>query len=185
MYTLTSKHFLDNSSFCRKSCIISIIPLSFQLFVLCFIPFQDIQIFIQILKYSYILKKLLAWTIIQIELNLFILLERIDILMIVSFPIHGRGIQGGDPKSLKFIYKKLCIQSYMFKFQSSSKYSLFKSIHLSRHFFHCAKQFLNSLILMPSSTSAVFYFTSSTLAKHFPLRTFFNNKKKVARGQFG
>ena len=36
-----------------------------------------------------------------------------------------------------FIYKKLCICSHMFKLQSPSKYSLFDTIHLSRHFFHC------------------------------------------------
>ena len=40
-------------------------------------------------------------------------------------------------------------------------------------FSHCSIQFLNSLILMLFSSSAVFCFTSSTSAKHFPLRTFF------------
>ena len=36
--------------------------------------------------------------------------------------------------SLEFIYKKLCIYSYMFKLQSPSKYSPFEEIHLSRLF---------------------------------------------------
>ena len=39
---------------------------------------------------------------------------------------------------------------------SPSKYSQFDAIHLLRHFFHCWKQFLNLLILMPFSASAIF-----------------------------
>ena len=53
-------------------------------------------------------------------------------------------------------------------------------------FFYGSKQFLNSLILMPSSASAILCFTSSTSAKHFPLRTFFiqgNNNKKVIQSK--
>ena len=48
-----------------------------------------------------------------------------------------------------------------------------------------SKQFLNSLILMPFSASVIFCFTSSTSAKHFPLRTFFiwGNKKKCPLGR--
>ena len=75
--------------------------------------------------------------------------------------------------------------SYMFKLQSPSQYSPFDAIHLSRHFFHCSKQFLNMLTLIPFSASANFYFTSSISAKHFLLRTFFiwGNKKEVAWGE--
>ena len=40
---------------------------------------------------------------------------------------------GGTPKT-EFIYKKLCIYSYMFKLQLPSKYSTFDAIHLSRIF---------------------------------------------------
>ena len=67
----------------------------------------------------------------------------------------------------------------MFKLQSPSKYSPSDGTHLCRHFFHCSKQFLNSLIFMSFSTS-YFCFTSSTWEKHFPLRTFFirTNKKR-------
>ena len=85
---------------------------------------------------------------------------------------HERYTQGGPPQN-KFIYKKLCIYSYTFKFQSPSKYPPFDAIHLWRHFLHCTKQFLNSSILMPFSVTAVFGVTSFTLAKCFPLRTFF------------
>ena len=47
-------------------------------------------------------------------------------------------------------------------------------------FFRCSKQFFNLLILMSFSASAVFYFTYSTLAKCYPLRTFFiEGGKKV------
>ena len=74
----------------------------------------------------------------------------------------------------------------MFKLQSPSKYSPLDAIHLIEIFFHCSQQFLNSSILMSFSASAIFCFTSSTSAKHFPLRTFFipgnKQKNKVTRG---
>ena len=57
------------------------------------------------------------------------------------------------------LLKKLCIYAYMFKFQSPSKYSPFDAIHLLRCFSHCSKQFLNSLILVPFSVSAFFFFS--------------------------
>ena len=90
----------------------------------------------------------------------------------------------GTQKTPVFI--KNCIFSYAFKLQSPSKHS-FDAIYLLRHFFHCSKQFLNLLILMPFSTSAVFYFTSSTPTKCFPLRTFFiqGNKKKCHSCEIG
>ena len=62
----------------------------------------------------------------------------------------------------------------MFTLQSLSKYSPFDAIHLSGHFLHCSEQLLNSSILMPFSASAVFCINSSTLAKHFLLRTLFH-----------
>ena len=54
-------------------------------------------------------------------------------------------------------------------------------------FSHCTKQFLNLLILMPFSASAIFCFTSSTRTKHFPLRTFFiqGEKEKVTWSEIG
>ena len=64
-------------------------------------------------------------------------------------------LQGETPQKAELIYKKLYTYSYMFKFQSPSKYSLFDAIHLLRQCFHCSKQFLN-LFLMPSSASAIF-----------------------------
>ena len=76
------------------------------------------------------------------------------------------------------IYKILCIYSYMLTLQSPSKYSPFHAIHLLRYFSHCSKQFLNSLILMPFSASAVFCFTLPLSAKHFLLRTFLSKKTK-------
>ena len=95
---------------------------------------------------------------------------------------HRKYIRGDPPKP-EFIYKKLCIYSYMFKLQSPSKYSPFDAIHLLRHFPHCSKQFLNSSILMPFSASAIFCFTSSTSAKRFPLRTFFIQGDKSCWGR--
>ena len=67
----------------------------------------------------------------------------------------------------------------MFKLQWLSKYSPFDAVHVSRCFFHCSKQFLNSSILMPFSASAVFCFISSTLAKHFSLRASFHLGKQA------
>ena len=92
---------------------------------------------------------------------------------------------GWTPPNPEFINKKLCIYSYTFKLQSSSKYSPSDAIHLSRLLSHCSKQFLNSSILMPFSASAVFCFTSSTSAKHFPLRTLFSpgETTKILWGQ--
>ena len=79
---------------------------------------------------------------------------------------------GGHPPNPEFIYKSLCIYSYTFKLQSLSKHSPFDTIHLSRHFFYCSKQFLSLLILMPFSASLIFCFISSTLAKRFSLGLF-------------
>ena len=66
----------------------------------------------------------------------------------------------------------------MFKLQLPSQFSPFDAIHLSRHFLHCSKQFLNLSILMPFATSAIFCFTSFTSAQCFPLRTFFTRENK-------
>ena len=91
--------------------------------------------------------------------------------------VHACLNMRGDPK-MQFIYKKLCIYSYTFKLQSPSKYSSFDAIHPWSSFLHCSKQFLNMLILMLFSDSAVFCFTSSTSAKCFHLRTFFIRETK-------
>ena len=88
--------------------------------------------------------------------------------------------KGGIPQ-MEFIYKKLHIYPYMFKLQSPSKYSPFDTIYLSSCFFHCWKQFLNSLILMPFNASAIFCFTPSTLAKHFPLRIFSSGETNIQK----
>ena len=74
----------------------------------------------------------------------------------------------------------------MFKLQAPSKCSPCDAIHLSRCFFHGSKQVLNSSIWMPFWASAIFCFTSSTLAKCFLLRTFSSQEtKKVTRGETG
>ena len=67
----------------------------------------------------------------------------------------------------------------MFKHQSPSKYSPLDAIHLSRCFFHCSKQFLNSSVLMPFSAPDIFCFTSSSSAKRFTLRIFFIQRNKT------
>ena len=97
-------------------------------------------------------------------------------------------IYEGRPQNPEFIYKTLCIYSYMFKLQSSPKSPPFDAIQ--RTFFHCSKQFLNSSILMPFGASVVFHFPSSTMAKCFPLRNFFSSKilgkqTKVSRPRSG
>ena len=92
----------------------------------------------------------------------------------------------GNPPKWNIFMKKLYIYLYMFKLQSPSKYSPSDAIHLSRYFFHCSKQFLNSSSLTLFNASAIVCFVSSTLAKNFPLRTFFSSgetKKKSHLGQ--
>ena len=59
-----------------------------------------------------------------------------------------KSIQVGT-QNPEFIYKKLCIYSYIFEFQWPSKCSLFDAIHLWRHFFYCSEQLWNSSILVP------------------------------------
>ena len=94
-------------------------------------------------------------------------------------------MEGGPKKPPQFNYKN-CVVILTFKLQSPSKYSPFDAIHLFRRFFHCSEKFLNLLILMPCSAFAIFCFTSSTLAKRFPLRTFVtqgNKIKSLGRGR--
>ena len=66
----------------------------------------------------------------------------------------------------------------MFKLQSPSKYSPLVAVHLSRCFFHCSKQFLNLLIVMPFSASAVFLFYLFHISKTFPFEDFFHPRKQ-------
>ena len=89
-------------------------------------------------------------------------------------------IYEGGPK-IEFIYKKtLCIYSYMFKAHSPSKYPLFDVIYLLR-VFSLLKMLFELIDFDVFNSFAIFCFTSSTLTKHFPLRTFFiwENKKIV------
>ena len=91
------------------------------------------------------------------------------------------GIWGGSPKYLEFIYKKLCIYSYMFNLQSSSKHSPFDAIHLWRPFFHCSTWVLNLSILMPFSVSAfvcLFFISPLPYHKMFPFENFFHPAKQ-------
>ena len=92
---------------------------------------------------------------------------------------------GGDQKNLGLIYKKLCIQSYMFKLQSPLRYSLFDTTYLSGYFFHCSKRFLNMSILMPFSASAIFVLDLCTSAKPYPLKNFSYGETKVAWSETG
>ena len=94
----------------------------------------------------------------------------------------------GDPPKMKFIYKKLCIYSHVFKLQSPSKYSPFDATQLQKCFLHCSKQFLNLLILMPFSASAIFLFHFFHMSKAFPFEDFFSSgeaKKKLLRARLG
>ena len=94
-------------------------------------------------------------------------------------------VQGRTPK-VEFIYKKLCILTYLNFSHLQNTLYLVQSTYRDV-FFHCSKQFLNSLILMLFNASAIFCFTSSTMTKHFPLRTLFiqRNKKKSLKMRSG
>ena len=98
---------------------------------------------------------------------------RVSLLLTSTFnvrflPLINRNTRG-DPKTPEFIDKKLCIYSYTFQLQSPSNYSPFDAVHHLRCFFHCSKQFLNLLTLMPFSAFAVSCFTSSTCAHKSPI----------------
>ena len=97
--------------------------------------------------------------------------------------ILGRLLLRVDPPKQESICRKLSIYSYMFKLQSPTKSSSFDVIHVSRHFFHFSKVF--ELVNFDAffGASVMCCFISSTLAKCFPLRTFFieGNKKSCSR----
>ena len=80
--------------------------------------------------------------------------------------------EGPAPKRNLFI--KLCTYLLIPTYLNLSH--LQNTLHLMQHnhqnFSHCLKQFLNLLILMAFSASAIFCFNYSTSAKHFPLRIF-------------
>ena len=108
--------------------------------------------------------------------------------MVILINLIVQAYERGTPKTQN-LYKKLCIYSYMFKLQSPSKYSSFDAIQLSRHFFHCSKQFLNSLILMSFHASAIFFclFVSPLLhwQNVFLWGLFHWGNRKVALGNIG
>ena len=90
----------------------------------------------------------------------------------------------GPPQNMGFIYKKLCIYPYMIKLQLPSKYgisTLLRQYTNQDIFFHCSKKFLNLLILMPFSASALFLFHLFHISKMFPFEDFFSPRetKKV------
>ena len=78
---------------------------------------------------------------------------------------------------MEFIYKNFVFILTCLNFNHLQS-TLFNAIHLSRYFFQCSKQCLNSSILMPFSASVVFCFTSSTSATHFPSRIFSSRETK-------
>ena len=103
--------------------------------------------------------------------------------MVILINLIVQAYERGTPKTQN-LYKKLCIYSYMFKLQSPSKYSSFDAIQLSRHFFHCSKQFLNSLILMSFHASAIFFvylFHLFYIGKMFFFEDFFIGETEKSR----
>ena len=91
-------------------------------------------------------------------------------------------IWGGTPKKPRK-NKNLCIYSFIFKLQSSSKNSLFDAIYLLRCFFHCSKQFLDLSILMPLCFCCLFVSPLPHQQNGSPLRTFSWGNKNSSLGQ--
>ena len=90
----------------------------------------------------------------------------------------------GDPQKWN-----LCIKSCVFILTCLNFSHLQSTVHLMQYtswdvFSSAQIKFLNSLILMPLRTSAIFCFTPSTWAKHLSLRTFFypGKQKKCCWG---
>ena len=83
---------------------------------------------------------------------------------------HLRGHPPPKKNPTEFIYKNLCIYSYMFKLQSPSRDSLFDAIHLLRPLPPTAqKQFLNFQILMPFKCFCRFLFHLFNMSKNISL----------------
>ena len=94
---------------------------------------------------------------------------------------HTMYLLRGTPKTPEFI--KNCVLILTFLTSVTFKVLSIWCNTPTETFFHCSKQFLYSLILMPFSASTIFCFASSTSVKRFPLRTFSSGEtKKVARG---
>ena len=62
--------------------------------------------------------------------------QRENVIYFTFFMVQTTSV---NPKTPEFICKKMCIYLYILKLQSSSKYSAFDAIHLSRHFFYTAQ----------------------------------------------
>ena len=90
--------------------------------------------------------------------------------------------EGALQNTPEFMYKKLCVYSYMFKLHSPSKYSPFDAVHLLRHFFHCSKQFWTRWF-DAFQFFCCFLFRLFHISKTFPFEDFFHGGGKVAWGE--
>ena len=85
----------------------------------------------------------------------------------------------GDPQNPQNVFIKDCVFIVTCLNFSHLPSTPFDAVHLSRHFFHCSKQFLNLLILMPL-VLLLFFFVSLPLYLQnvFPWGIFFTKEKK-------
>ena len=83
----------------------------------------------------------------------------------------------GDPKNHNLLIKN-CVFILTFKLQPLSKHSPFDAIHPLRRFSTAPNSFWTHWFWWLLVLFAVFHFTSSTSAKHFPLRIFFIGQTK-------
>ena len=98
--------------------------------------------------------------------------------------VHYYVIWGGTTKNWNLFIKNCVLILTCLNFSH-----LQSTLHWMRYtsrdvFFHCSKLFLNSLILMPFSASAVFLFCLFLIGKMFPFENFFHpgKQKKVTWG---
>ena len=93
-------------------------------------------------------------------------------------PSSSSCIRGDPPKNQNLLIKDCVFIVTCLNF-SHLPSTPFDAVHLSRHFFHCSKQFLNLLILMPL-VLLLFFFVSLPLYLHnvFPWGIFFTKEKK-------
>ena len=89
----------------------------------------------------------------------------------------------GGPKHLEFI--KSCVLILTCLYFSHLQSTVHSIQHTYWDIFSTAQNSFELVILMPFSASAFFCFTSSTSAKHFPLRTFFIWGNKLKKSQLG
>ena len=96
-----------------------------------------------------------------------------------SLPPSSSSCIRGDPPKKQNLLIKDCVFIVTCLNFSHLPSTPFDAVHLSRCFFHCSKQFLNLLILMPLVLLLFFLFHFLYICKMFSLEEFFHRGKEI------